>query len=112
MSVTLDPSFLRLHATDNIAIAKRGVEEGTPFELDAGEPAIVTRDLIPLGHKVAVRQILQNEPVRKFGQLIGYATCDIQPGQWVHSHNLYPGELSLDYAFATDVPPDPVPILG
>lgn len=111
MSVAASPSSLHLHPDDNIAIATRPLPKGT--ELDAGSGGeVLTREEIDLGHKVAVRPISRGEPVRKFGQIIGFATCDIKPGQWVHTHNIEPGALSLDYAFASDVPPDPEPILG
>jgi altronate hydrolase len=124
--MTADAPFVRLHPDDNVAIAKRHVNRGTAFELSGAESprgvargtrtaaaaAITTRDRIDLGHKIAIASIRHGEPVRKFGQLIGYATVDIQPGDWVHSHNLAVGELHLDYQFATDVPPPPAPIEG
>ncbi len=112
MSVVADCPFLRLHPDDNMAIAKQGVPKDTRFELEPGGASIVTRDLIDLGHKVAARPIAKGEAVRKFGQLIGFATTDIEPGEWIHAHNLHPGELSLDYAFASAVPADPEPITG
>jgi altronate hydrolase len=112
MAVVTDCPFVRLHADDNIAIAKVGVERGTEFLLGSDDQPIVTADLIDLGHKVAICLIHQGEPVRKFGQMIGFATEKIQAGDWVHSHNLSVGKLSLDYAFSTKIPPDPVPITG
>jgi len=112
MSVVTECPFVRLHLDDNIAIAKTGVPKETEFQLDVAGPTIRTRDVIDLGHKVAVTRIAQGGPVRKFGQLIGFATEDIDPGDWLHAHNLAVGELSLDYAFATEVPPDPEPITG
>ncbi|HUG92813.1 MAG TPA: UxaA family hydrolase, partial [Planctomycetaceae bacterium] len=108
-----DCPFVRLHPDDNIAIAKRLVAKATQFVLNADPPqAITTRDAVDLGHKLAIAAIRRGEPVRKFGQLIGYATADIEPGEWVHSHNLAVGALHLDYAFASDVPPPPAPITG
>lgn len=104
--------FVRLHDDDHVAIAKRTVEKQTKFRLSPDSDTICTTDSIDLGHKVALYAIPQGGPVRKFGQLIGFATADIQPGDWVHSHNLAVGELNLDYAFASDVPADPEPIHG
>ena len=43
---------------------------------------------VPRGHKVALTLIHQGEPIIKYGQIIGYATKDIQEGEWVHSHNV------------------------
>ncbi len=108
MAVVTDSPFVRLHPNDNILIAKIGVEPGTTVTL--GDAMFATQDRIDLGHKMAVRPIPAGDPVRKFGQLIGYATEDIAAGDWIHSHNLSVGELNLDYAFSTDVPADPEPI--
>ena len=115
-----DSPFVRLHPEDNVAIAKRHVAKATAFELPAAEPrrgvtcngSITTREPVDLGHKLAIAPIRRGEAIRKFGQLIGYATEDIQAGEWVHSHNLAVGDLHLDYQFATDVPPPPAPIEG
>jgi altronate hydrolase len=112
MPVAVENPFVRLHPDDNLLIARVGVEAGVEVFPGNGEPAVPTRDRIDLGHKMAVRTIPAGAPVRKFGQLIGYATEDIQPGEWIHSHNLSVGELQLDYAFSTEVPPDPEPITG
>ncbi len=43
---------------------------------------------IPAGHKIALWDIKQGEPVIKYGQTIGRASTDIRKGEWVHSHNL------------------------
>ena len=40
------------------------------------------------GHKYARNLIKKGEPVIKYGNPIGYATKDIQAGDWVHTHNL------------------------
>lgn len=77
-----------------------------------GLAPVTTREPIDLGHKVAVRPIDSGSPIRKFGQTIGFATRPIQTGEWVHTHNVEAGRLSLDYAFASEVPPDPQPLTG
>jgi len=112
MPTTSDTPFLRLHCDDNIAIAKRDVTKGTEFQVDERGPSCLASAAIDLGHKVAHKRISRDDAVRKFGQVIGYATEDIAPGDWVHSHNLAAGELSLDYAYASNVPDDPVPVSG
>ena len=40
--------------------------------------------------------------MRRYGQVIGFATTDIAPGEHVHVHNLAVGELEHDYAFCRD----------
>lgn len=57
-------------------------------ENDNVEVILKDTNEIPAGHKKALRAIKQGEPVIKYGSPIGYATCDIQEGEWVHTHNL------------------------
>jgi (2R)-sulfolactate sulfo-lyase subunit alpha len=43
---------------------------------------------IPLGHKLALRDISRGETVVKYGHDIGRAVADIPQGHHVHVHNL------------------------
>jgi altronate hydrolase len=61
--------------------------------------------LIPSGHKIALRAIAAGEPLRRYGQIIGFATQPIAPGDQVHSHNLAIGDFARDYRFCSDVQP-------
>src|SRR5258708_18084984 len=99
-----------LHPDDNIVVAARNVPAESVVEVN-GQP-VTAREAVDLGHKLATRFIPRGSPVKKFGQTIGFASCDIVPGSWVHTHNVEVGPLSLDYAFASEVPPDPQPIAG
>ncbi len=47
----------------------------------------VTED-IPLGHKIAMRDIPAGQPVIKYGRVIGKAVQAIPQGAHVHTHNL------------------------
>ena len=68
---------------------------------------------IPAGHKLAVRDIAQGKPVRRYNQIIGFATRDIEPGEHVHVHNLAMGEFARDYAFCSlKKPTEYVPATG
>jgi altronate hydrolase len=112
MAIALTESpILRLHRDDNIAIAKRTIRPGTVID-GTGASTITVAERVEIGHKVAMVPIARGAAVRKYGQIIGYATADIEPGQWVHTQNVEAGTLSLDYAFASDVPADPAPITG
>src|SRR5207237_7063321 len=66
---------------------------------------------IPPGHKVATRDIAQGEPVRRYNQIIGFATRPIAAGEHVHTHNIgmgaEGGAFARDYAFSEDVKPEP-----
>jgi altronate hydrolase len=80
-----DSPVIRIHAADNVVIARRQLLGGTPL---AGEGSVVVAGLVPPGHKVASCAIAAGEPVRRYGQVIGTATQAIAPGQHVHTHNL------------------------
>src|SRR3954447_11031526 len=99
-----------LSSDDNICVAARNLAAGE--SLSVGGQEITLADSVRLGHKIAVRPIRKGEHVRKYGQIIGQATESIEPGQWVHSHNLMNGDFVRDYAKSQFVPPPPTPIEG
>ncbi len=91
----LKPRVLRLDASDNVVVAVDPVEAG----MEAAGVTALAR--IPRGHKMAVKPIAAGEPVRKYGQIIGFATEDARPGAWLHTHNVaFDGGFARDYAFA------------
>lgn len=89
-----------LHPDDNVVIARTTLMA----EVSVAD-GITTSVRIPAGHKVAVRPIAQGEPVRRYSQVIGFATADISPGQHVHVHNMGMGEFAKDYAYGRDAKP-------
>ena len=89
------PLYLRLNAADDVVIACRDLEPGTNL-LKEG---VVCKDAIPSGHKVATGAVAAGEPVRRYSQIIGFATQPIAPGQHVHVHNLEVRDFARDYAF-------------
>ncbi len=102
--------LVHLHPEDNIAVAARTLPAGEVRQV-AGK-LLQLLDPVKLGHKVAVEPIATGDAIRKYGQIIGYASEPIPAGTWVHSHNLKMGDTALDYAKAEQVPPPPEPILG
>lgn len=75
--------MLKINAADNVAVVLADdVRKGWTF----GD--IVLADDVMRGHKFALRDIKEGEPVIKYGYPIGHATRDIRCGEWVHSHNL------------------------
>jgi altronate dehydratase len=99
-----------LHPDDNLCVAARNLEKGQSLAI-AATPLTLAEN-VRIGHKIAVRPIRRGQYVRKYGQIIGQATSDIAPGQWIHSHNLVNGEFARDHASATAIPPPPAPIAG
>jgi altronate hydrolase len=110
MSIATQQPFLFLHDDDDIAVARHSTPARTSLTRPTTGEMVVASEAIEQGHKIAVRPVRKGQPVRKFGQVIGFATSDIQPGVWVHTHNMGMGELSLDYQFCTDIPPVPAPL--
>jgi altronate hydrolase len=88
------PRVIRLSGDDNVVVA---VDQITPGSEVAGQTA---RERVPRGHKMAVVAIETNEPVRKYGQIIGFASKPIAPGDWVHEHNVTLHDFARDYRFA------------
>jgi altronate hydrolase len=64
-----------LRPEDDVAVAKAELTAGTL--LDDGGRLIEVRGDIKPGHKVARRAVATGAPVRRYGQVIGFATRDI-----------------------------------
>ena len=92
---------IRLHPNDDVVIARAQLVGGTQL-LDE---KITVSGLVPPGHKVATRAIKAGEPVRRYNQIIGFASRDIAPGEHVHLTNLAMGAFERDYAFGEDRKP-------
>lgn len=91
---------LRLRDDDDVGVIKRPVRAGTLLT-DGSVLLTVARD-IPAGHKIALKTIPDGSPVKKYGQIIGFAKGDIRTGDHVHSHNLAVRDFARDYAFCAD----------
>ena len=97
--------FIRLHPHDDVLIARSQLVGGTTAE------NVVIKGLIPAGHKIATHDIAAGQPVRRYNQIIGFASKPIAAGEHVHTHNLdmgaNKGDFERDYAFGADVKPAP-----
>lgn len=103
--VALDDVAIRLHPDDDVAIAKMHVQAGTMTQMGDSPATLTIRRLVPSGHKIALRDLAEGAPVRRYGQVIGFATRSIAAGEHVHVHNLGVREFARDYAFGVDVAP-------
>ena len=92
-------SVIRLHANDDVLIATAQLLPGSVIESEK----LTVVDLIPPGHKVAAHAIKKGEKVRRYNQIIGFATADIAAGAHVHAHNLGMGEFERDYGIGQGV---------
>lgn len=94
---------MRLHGDDDVAVAR--VPLGPGLILSGDERELTVRRTIPAGHKIALHDLAAGSPIRRYGQVIGFATAPMSAGDHVHSHNLGVGALEHDYAFGEAVRP-------
>ena len=100
--------FIRLHPADDVLIARSQLLSGATVE------GIAVKGMVPPGHKIATHALAAGAPVRRYNQVIGFASRAIAPGEHVHTHNLdmgpdkgaNAGDGARDYAFGADVKPD------
>jgi len=87
-----EPGFLVHNRGDSVGVAVADLASQTKANgrLLSGEetPKVTLHDAVPLGHKLALREIARGERVIKYGQVIGEATSDIHAGNHVHVHNI------------------------
>ena len=79
-----------MHKDDNVGVCIRPVDTGKviSYEQAGSGFQLETRDPIPLGHKVALKDIQTGRPVVKYGEIIGKSTKKITRGEHVHTHNV------------------------
>src|SRR3954451_10144111 len=99
--MTQAPLTVRLNPNDNVIVARVDILPATALASEE----LATTQRIPAGHKVATKPIPVGEPIRKFDQIIGFATKDIAPGEHIHVHNCGMREFARDYAVGQDVRP-------
>ena len=89
---------IRIHPDDNVAVALEDIRKGETLTLDA--VSVTAIEDIARGHKIALREIKEGEPVVKYGNPIGLAKADIPAGAWAHVHNVRTGlSESADYIY-------------
>mgnify|MGYP001123035136 CR=1 FL=1 len=92
---------IRLHPHDDVVIARAQLVGGTHLI----DEKVTVSGLVPPGHKVATRAIRSGKPVRRYDQIIGFASRHIAAGEHVHLHTLAMGAFDRDYAFGADARP-------
>ena len=96
------PRVLRLNPEDNLIVS---IDPILPGAVAEGVTAV---SRVPKGHKMATRTIAEGEPIKKFGQIIGFAKVPIRPGEHIHEHNCFVHDFARDYHFAEDAKPENV----
>ena len=100
--------LIRIHPSDDVAVALRDIAKNT--EVEAAGKCLTALDDIPMGHKIALRDLRAGENLRKYGSPIGHVTQDVPAGSWLHSHNVRTNlEGLLDYPYRP-TPPAAAPV--
>lgn len=89
-----------LSENDNVAVARRQINAGE----ELGVAGATAASAIPLGHKIALRDIEAQEYIRKYGQIIGRATQQIKTGDHVHTQNMRMSDVAIEHHFSENVP--------
>jgi len=81
----MKPVVIQIDLEDNVAIVANdgGLQEGT--EIAGG---IVLKEFIPEGHKVALSFIKKDDPLKRYGEVIGWALEDRPEGSWLNERNI------------------------
>ena len=79
-------------AEDDVGVAAMDLNAGEEIQAVTleGNPvkSIKMVDDVPLGHKVAVRDMAEKKHILEYGREIGYASTAIVKGAHVHVHNI------------------------
>lgn len=95
-------SFLHIHPNDNVFVALETISAGTV--LTDGSLTVTAREEIPMGHKIALKDIAAGENIVKYGFPIGHASEEIPAGTWIHTQNIKTNlSGKLDYAYQPDL---------
>jgi len=88
----MEPKALAHSEKDSVAVAVEDIKKGEEVVVAyLDSPRLVkVRSLsdVPLGHKIALRNLKKGEVVLKYGEPIGIAVTDIREGEHIHVHNL------------------------
>jgi len=88
-----NPHLLVHDPRDNVGVVVvEGLKSGTEMlcvvTQDNTDFRLVAKMDVPIGHKVALRDLKSGDTVIKYGQDIGRMVADARQGEHVHVHNL------------------------
>ena len=78
--------YIKIHPADKVAVALCPLPAGTLVSIDHKE--ITLLEDIPQGHKFALEDLTEKEPVIKYGYPIGITKEPVKTGAWIHVHNM------------------------
>ena len=84
--MSIPAKAIQIHPLDNVAVAIIALAKNNTITVNSTDIKLISD--IPAGHKFALNTIKRGVNITKYGFRIGKATADIQPGEWVHEHNV------------------------
>lgn len=87
------PQLLVHEKNDNVGVVVvEGLKAGTDMLCvvthDNSSFNLVCKDDVPIGHKVALKDVSKGDVAIKYGEDIGRFTADVKKGHHVHTQNL------------------------
>ncbi|MEM1151986.1 MAG: hypothetical protein AAGI03_15790 [Pseudomonadota bacterium] len=79
---------ISLHLDDDVAILLAPVEAGGEVNVSAKSDRLVATAAIPVFHKICLRDLPGDAPLRRGGIVIGQTIGPVARGAHVHIHNL------------------------
>ena len=77
---------------DDVAVAVAAITAGEEIVVvymdDEGEQTVQAQADVPYGHKLALQRLSPGSPVTEYRTQIGVARTAIEPGEYVHTHNV------------------------
>ncbi len=83
----MEENILIIHPRDNVAVALRRIGAGEQVAA-RGIDRFTALEGIPVSHKIALRDISEEEEIIKYGETVAVSIRNIKKGEWVHTHNL------------------------
>ena len=79
-------TLLLLSEKDNVLTCTAAIKKGESLDYAGGKITAVND--VPIYHKIASSFVPAGGEVYKYGEIIGIASVDIHPGEYVHIHNM------------------------
>lgn len=90
---------LKINSADNVAVAIEPLKQGESIVVDGAVVSII--EDIPAGHKVALKNFVEEENVIKYGYPIGHVLKDRPKGSWLNENHIKTNLAGLlEYTYA------------
>lgn len=78
--------YIQIHSKDNVAVALTDLPAGEVLHLSDRD--VTLREAIPVGHKIALADLNEQDQVIKYGYPIGHVIRRVQSGEWINEQIL------------------------